>query len=919
MNRCPVLVLTACVLMTACGLSALGDEPVVVGPGEVLTVNAARQFDQVTLGGGTIDITAGFSTAVNADAGGTVSLDGLNDAVGVVFGGAMTVTEDSVITGRTAVVFGTADAATTIDVADGKTLTIACNSRGDVHKTGKGTLRFLYPLSGPGSMNLADGTVSLARDARFAGEVEFVQADGASLILEDGAALKLGESAAYDVLSSAEVWMDASRLEGTSVASVPNLGRAGGSFQLFEGETVPGAPGLSAINGKSALSFDGNQALGLWSYTNTTKKLTFFMVWQQTAYSPWGGPFSLYPATEKSADNTISDTVHLETYQNAQQLNVKFNSTLVVTNFNQRTSAPFRPACLKMTADGSTFGLADYLGDDVGEVSANMSATRAFNISLLCLGGRMGNGSATVPQWYGMNSGNNRMYKGLVGEVLVFSRTLSAREIGMVEAYLHAKWFGSEVAGASGASVAPTKVTVTAQGQAVLSGNVLPVAGGSTPAVSVGGSGSLSLSASTWNDAEIAVGTSSLALRQGAALASRAQIWVDAADAATLSFDDNNCVTNLVNKGCCGGAFAVAPGPSSYTDAVKGPIVTTAGFGGVQSLYFDKKAALRLSSYTNRTATLADRSIHVYAVVQRNGATDYSFAYSFANSEDTATNDHTQKGSLRLMDNGASNWTIGFGSGSSSALAPSAAMKDANAKLLCVAHLDRVGGSFGFEGASETEGTARSFAYGTAGGGFAVDSVLLGGRFTECGAAAYKDSGSAGANRLWRGYVGEFIVFDDPLSPAEDAELLAYLRKKWMDKGSGSSVPPGFLNGDYGEPNLSDGKLSIADGATVEYSLQTLAVKTLEVGSGVNWVREWTDSAQLFAGVRSMSFAGSQTIDFRPALPESKSLVFGGTLTGECPTWTVRENGTSDMYGLLESVAGGLRYRQRRGSVLIFR
>ena len=271
------------------------------------------------------------------------------------------------------------------------------------------------------------------------------------------------------------------------------------------------------------------------------------------------------------------------------------------------------------------------------------------------------------------------------------------------------------------------------------------------------------------------------------------------------------------------------------------------------------------------------------------------------------------------MDLGASNWTIGFGSTSSSALTPSAAMKDANAKLLCVAHLDRVGGSFGFEGASETTGTARSFAYGTAGGGFAVDSVLLGGRFTALGAAAYQDSGSGGANRLWRGYVGEFIVFDDPLSPAEEAELLAYLRKKWMNKGSGSSIPPTFMSGDYGVPNLWDGKLSIVAGTTVEHSLPTLAAKTLEVGSGVNWVREWTDCAQLFADVRAMSFAGPQTIDFRPVLPESKSLVFGGTLTGECPVWTVRGNGASDMYGLLENVAGGLRYRQRRGSVLIFR
>lgn len=894
----------------------------------VLEVPTSRTFNDVSLNGATIDVSGLFTAAQNAETGTLVELSGVNDVKSVGFTGFIEVAADSVITGRSSVVFGTDTSVLRIHVPEGVSLTVGCPSMGKVRKTGTGVLRFLFPFDGPGSMLVDEGSVELGVHARFADNVTVVTASGSSIVLNDGAAFPLGAMSARPILKTAEVWLDASRMsakDGEAVPSVPNYGSVGGNWELFKtGDPAPGAPTYmtNAINGRSVIAFNGNQALVLDTYSNCSSSISIFMVWQQTAKSRWGGPIGLY---SKDVVGTGAKMLHLEMDAGGDKM-VKLSAgnnadnRVEWTTSGQTSDFPRLPSCLSLISAGSGYVTREYLNDEA-VTDSSVPKTQELVVNRVCIGGRNGHSSvADFPQWYGNDNGSNRMFKGRLAELIVFSRALSAAERTKVEAYLHAKWFGS----GDGALLAenPTFICVPS-GRAIVTGTVRPTADRSEPSLAVAGNGTVNLAAEIVNRATLQVDARELELAPVARAASRAAIWVDASDLGSCQTDENNRVTNLVNKGSCGGSFVVAPALPSYAGEVRGPLLTGGGFDGSHaSMYFDMDSALRLTSYTNKTETLDNRSIHVYAMICPKKAFGwYSFAFSFASLSQSGNNDHVQDGTLRLMHTDYGKYTLGCGGSKAVTLNASSLMKakEGEESILCVAHLGRSGGSFGFEGATWSTGCVRSFSYqDLGGGGFDVDAVLLGGRFTKNANAAYLDPGSADANRLWRGYVGEFIVFDDPLSTEEEDALLSYLKKKWMNKGNGLEMPPSFLSGNWGEPVLDDGALVLGDETIVRHSTASLPVRELSVGENVSWMRQLEEghSSEMFSVLGNMSFAGPQIVTVDGLSPDFKldRLIAGSTAGVRDECWRA----ASVNYRVVVR-PDGIWLKRQRGSAIIVR
>lgn len=806
-------------------------------------------------------------------------------------------------------------------------------------KEGKGTLRFLRPLALTGVLDVRNGTAEFGPGVTIGEQATVRVAPAARLVLDDTARLTAKFDTVSALCASAELWLDAARIrmpDNARIEAVPNLGTLGGTFaRATEGHDgiYAAAPTFVArgINGLGSLAFNGTNALTTAAYTNTGAAVSVFLVSRWTSWEGvgnkgrWGGPLSLSARNPTSFNDEKDDnqTHGGLSYQHGNETTLDYLKTyggqdLTVSGVGFEIGKPYLTYSWR-DADLQKASTALWMPDATQCVTGNIiQATGgiAYNcqINRVCVGGRLRNGAPQVfSSW-------NRMYFGEIGEVLVFSRRLSDAERDAINAYLHNKWFGTAEPLPEGSPMAGAmRISVPADARAdlVLDG---AQADGTAYGIVKEGAGTLRYGGAATGGLALDVREGALALASGR-LASRVDVWVDAADAAARTLDADGRVTNLVNKGSAGGAFRL----SARADAgvvPPGPALKEDGLNGRAVLAFDGNACLALESYTNR---VAPRAINIYLVARRTAwatkpeaATEGGFGKwsgPFALARVTADkSDEVLSGAFHVSEDAAKTGRIDLGNTDINL-----AMPPTSEPYLFVLHSL----TNGYLAAYETNATdvARVPRWAKGQDYHAepcdIDLVHLGSRIREGGRPQWYGKGNSG-NRCWFGDIGEFIVTTQPLTDDEEADLFAYLRAKWLGKGDGTATPPDWLAGTPATP-VTDAAtaLAMADGTRLEHAAAPLALGALETAGTVDWTRTWSGgNAADFPLFSVAGDAALGTIRFTPRpLPkgEAKVLDWTGDLLG-APAW--RMDGVG---GATISRRGKALWLIRAGTILTLR
>ncbi len=840
---------------------------------------------------------------------------------------------------------------TTFDVREGATFEVdamICPGRqpadspftSGLVKEGKGTLRFLRPLALAGVLDVRNGTAEFGPGVTIGEQATVRVAPAARLVLDDTARLTAKFDTVSALCASAELWLDAARIrmpDNARIEAVPNLGTLGGTFaRATEGHDgiYAAAPTFVArgINGLGSLAFNGTNALTTAAYTNTGAAVSVFLVSRWTSWEGvgnkgrWGGPLSLSARNPISFNDEKDDnqTHGGLSYQHGNETTLDYLKTyggqdLTVSGVGFEIGKPYLTYSWR-DADLQKASTALWMPDATQCVTGNITQATAGGIAYncqinrVCVGGRLRNGA---PQVF---SGWNRMYFGEIGEVLVFSRRLSDAERDAINAYLHNKWFGTAEPLPEGSPMAGAmRISVPADARAdlVLDGAQVD---GTAHGIVKEGAGTLRYGGAATGGLALDVREGALALASGR-LASRVDVWVDAADAAARTLDADGRVTNLVNKGSAGGAFRL----SARADAgvvPPGPALREDGLNGRAVLAFDGNACLARESYTNR---VAPRAINIYLVARRTAwattpeaATEGGFGKwsgPFALARVTADkSDEALSGAFHVSEDTAKAGRIDLGNTDISLETP-----PTDEPNLFVLHSL----TNGYLAAYETNATdvARVPRW-TKGQDYHaepcdIDLVHLGSRIREDGRPQWYGKGNGG-NRCWFGDIGEFIVTTQPLTDDEEADLFAYLRAKWLGKGDGAATPPDWLAGTPATP-VTDAAtaLAMADGTRLEHAAAPLALGALETAGTVDWTRTWPGgNAADFPLFSVAGDAALGTIRFTPRpLPkgEAKVLDWTGNLLG-VPVW--RMDGVG---GATISRRGKALWLIRAGTILTLR
>ena len=147
------------------------------------------------------------------------------------------------------------------------------------------------------------------------------------------------------------------------------------------------------------------------------------------------------------------------------------------------------------------------------------------------------------------------------------------------------------------------------------------------------------------------------------------------------------------------------------------------------------------------------------------------------------------------------------------------------------------------------------------------------------------------SNRMWYGDIAEMIVTTMPLGHHQENELLAYLRKKWLNKGSGSTTPPAWLSGMPATAATdADTALVMADGTSLQHEAATKTLGALVTEGTVDWTRVWDGaSAASFAlfSVDGDVSLGTVNLTPEPRPTQTKVLDWTGTLVNPA-TWQLQ-------------------------------
>ena len=783
-------------------------------------------------------------------------------------------------------------------------------------KTGKGTMTLCQPCNfDGGSVRVEEGTLRIKRGASFTPDTKLTVSKNARIALDEGVALDcpvMGDSKIQSaVLADADVWMDATAIPGAygqKVDSVPNKGKAGGSFGKFTAGTIPNAPVLraSAFNNRPALYFDLTSMLLLESYTNKTPYITVCTVGNCVAPTKWYGYLSM-KANDAKVDGGSSGQFHIEDSapKDKKRLFLRTSSTVtggITLSDAAIANTPFFDFYESSDTERSAF---QYTANGLvaGENKDSLSFPR-FDIERVGIGGRLGaNGEAQ----------NNRTYNGYIGELLIWSRLLTDPEKAEVSAYLKSKWFGVEP---EIATVETAPVTVDIPNGL---GGVSKVEGGLVKE----GEGTLALGNAA--DAEdVRINEGALALLP-TSLVHKVSVWVDATDSSTLTVEDGKVVA-IRNKGSCGGMFLRNTRGGETSPGVP---ALAKDINGLQSISFDGNSALALNSYVNKNP---DRRLQIFMVAQHTADTDltsnkkgcYSGAFSIESTKVDAldynqiTAPHIQEQIVKDK-NGVLQKYVRFyvGKNTHAEIKPADFYTDAKEKpflisaamgttaaWLCIEMMDGTQKSVTKEKVSSLDTPALD-----------LDIVQLGGRLGAYGAAQWVANNSNN-NRMWVGSIGEFIVCDAILSTPEQKALQNYLRAKWFN-GNANAEKPVALGTAIVPALAEDVNLSMAEGTKLESHVATLPLGSLEVEGSATFARGGVTDSSAYA---MFSVGGDvelpSAMTFIPlSLPDSNYAALISGIAQSTTAWTVGD-GTSSKWKV-NSTANGIALSKPGMSIVI--
>ncbi len=285
---------------------------------------------------------------------------------------------------------------------------------------------FAGGTGGAGLTKTGSGTLALTALSTYAGTTVI-----------SGGTLRLGAtpapSVAPTILSSAALNIDASTITGnpTAVTSIGGFTNPGGT-----GGAAPGY-NATAINGRPALVFSGNQSLvSTTAYSNTGATMTLFIVEQQTAqpFATAGnnvGELSFVSSTTDANDWSIVGDMGIEDGGTSTVIrSVRGNNGgggFNLVSLNRPANYATTPLVWDSEFDG-TNNTANMITAAGLTTAAALASTGNFNINDIMIGARWAAG-APVVNW-----------QGDIGQILIFNTALSATDRAAVEAYLTAKW-----------------------------------------------------------------------------------------------------------------------------------------------------------------------------------------------------------------------------------------------------------------------------------------------------------------------------------------------------------------------------------------------------------------------------------------------------------------------------------------------
>ncbi len=789
-------------------------------------------------------------------------------------------------------------------------------------KTGKGTLKFLNACNFKGTVSVMDGEIVFTKNAWVDPGMKFQTSGAGKVRLEDGAYLDCAVVADSAFLSTADIWFDATKIEstdGAAVNNVVNYGTAGGLFKKFTDNTAS-APTYVAegINGNPALAFNGSQGLRLLSYTNETPNITLFMVTQWTNdWDQWGGTVSFDSLTTTDADNTTTGSFHFERpdKESLDTLSIHFGANATCPQL--KTGLQLNQPTIKMVTRTQTKSTAwSYLNDETEPATLSQTSTwKNFNVNVVGLGTRLTKGGSSLAK---------RKMKGWIGEMLVFTRELSENEIAAIQSYLKRKWFNSTAEAVEFPQVENQSKALTvavdegAEAAFSIGSSAGYDAGDSSASVVKMGSGSLVLN--TTGDASTSVtvkeGSATLAKR---AMLPQAEIWMDAADESSVTLSEDGKALAVRNKGRVGGSFV----QHTHLKTVNCPTYLREGMNNLPVLDFDSKSALTMNVYTNKGKP---RDLHVYTVLYKNhwpanngdgvGA-KWGGAFSMGAFESTATDNNTA-GSFHIEHlEKYPGWAVDCGKQGMSAFDRAFT----NMPYLLVFHTTTNVMTYAQITAEDDNLVMPICAqYDIAIEPLNVDTVLLGGRLGNKDGCP-QINGHGDGNRMWRGQMGEFIVFDQKPTVEQEQALVAYLRKKWFNKGDGSTEAPICLTGYKVDSKMTDKtSLTLEDGATLTHEVAAQVLASLDAGA-VTWNRTTADDSTaaftLFNVAGDVNVVGAQTLNYNIAPKETATMFGYGGICNLSEMWTL--NGPKSELFTVKNYAGEKRVKfSRANGTIIF-
>ena len=769
-------------------------------------------------------------------------------------------------------------------------------------KTGKGVLRLLYNNSLTGVSEVREGIVEVCSPYPFGGADGTLKVfPGATLRLADGMVWSKDFAGISPFLFSADVWVDASTFvgvnQGGTVAGIENLGTCGGSFTAQTVQNganpLPELPTYSAdgMNGLPAFAFNGNQALVLPSYTNNTQNLAVFAVLKRgNTYKQWDGFASFSRTSATGNDNGTTGSFHgAESSEGKYTFYYGSGANLVDLNVG---AAEIAAPHLLSVFTTNTLAKADVIRGDGSTAAISASRTEtSFLIDLVQLGGRLGiNGSS---QYVSANSTNNRMWTGLLGELLVFTRALSDDEAQFVRAYLAEKWLDAPQASAPIEWDNESAVTleVAANDRAVFAAS----AGGDSTALRKTGAGEL-----TYSGRMPAAG-SLLDAAEGALILAPSvtvpipDVWMDPTDADSRTLS-GGLVETIRNKGKAGGTFTANPNRHINSVIPELPPLLAGAINGNAVLNFEGRQALILESYTNNSAT---RDMTIYMVGQRTGYEEVGgkgkwgapfslISYSMANGADQSirTGFHIEEIATNLVAIQTTGWNSGGW--------PSTTCRYANGEpFILVFRSGRFGFSFTTELLSDTSSlqTYRETAKETS-DPYIIDLVQIGGRLMDNGAPQYFGPGN-GSNRMWQsGYMGEFMIFNRPPTQEAETAIIAYLRAKWLGKDD-ATAPAAWVGGATLTPTLNAATaFSMGAGTRLDFNIAPQNIAQLEIGANAVLRRSYTAGSDfaLFNVAGDITLPSALSLHMMgPDAPTATTsiLTYGGALNPSESAWTL--------------------------------